>query len=194
MIGISIAAIPGPIFFELIRRTLKSGIGDGVTLVIGEFVANCVLLSLIFFGVSHFLTNHTAETILYVIGGCILIAVSLGAWKLSEADVETSYEEVRFSKASFITGFGISASSPIVIALWLSLSGSYLNNFDTRLIAFINIVLIAFGFLVFFIPLAWGVHKIRHKIPPRRVVLLSRIFGLVLVGFGILLLRRAFLD
>ena len=54
LIGISIAAIPGPIFFELIRRTLTRGFWSGALLSVGEFIGNLALLMLIFFGVSNF--------------------------------------------------------------------------------------------------------------------------------------------
>jgi threonine/homoserine/homoserine lactone efflux protein len=115
---------------------------------------------------------------------------------LTETDIERSYqhEERGISKKSFLAGFGITISSPIIIALWVSLSGSYLNNLSSQLLAFVNIVFIALGFLLFFIPLAWVVHRIRHKIPPKRVVLLSRIFAIVLICFALLLFRRAIVD
>jgi threonine/homoserine/homoserine lactone efflux protein len=196
LIGFSIAAIPGPIFFELVRRTLALGLPGSIALVLGEFTANCILFSLIFLGVSHFLTDPHIRTALYVIGGLILVAVSVGALKLTETDIERSYqhEERGISKKSFLAGFGITISSPIIIALWVSLSGSYLNNLSSQLLAFVNIVFIALGFLLFFIPLAWVVHRIRHKIPPKRVVLLSRIFAIVLICFALLLFRRAIVD
>ena len=54
IIGVSIAAIPGPIFFELVRRTLSKGLADGILLVLGEFSGNFVLLLVVFFGVFHF--------------------------------------------------------------------------------------------------------------------------------------------
>ncbi|HVX57864.1 MAG TPA: LysE family transporter [Candidatus Saccharimonadales bacterium] len=193
LIGASIAAIPGPIFFELIRRTLTVGMRNGVILVFGEFTANCALLSLIFFGVSHFLTDGTVRTILYIVGGCILFTVSFEALRLTERDIEASYksDDTKLEREAFLAGFSISFTNPLLIALWISLSGSYLNALNSKSLAFVNIVLIAFGFLVFFVPLAWVVHKIRHKIPPPRVVLLSRVFGVVLICFGLLLLRKA---
>lgn len=38
ILGISLAAIPGPIFFELIRRTLTRGFWSGALLSVGEFL------------------------------------------------------------------------------------------------------------------------------------------------------------
>lgn len=186
-IGISIAAIPGPIFFELIRRTLTKGFFNGLSLVMGEFSGNFLLLLLIFFGVSHILTTSMAKSILFVVGGMILCKIGIDALKLKQNIVERSYNELIKAKTSFFTGFSIAVTSPIVIALWISFSGSYLSVFQNRYLAFFHIFLIAFGVLVFFVPLAAFVHISRHKISPKHVVLLSKIFGMILIGYGMVL-------
>lgn len=193
IIGASIAAIPGPTFFELIRRTLSKGLHSGVFLVLGEFSGNFLLLLAVFFGVSHLLTSTLAKIILYIIGSIILLIISSSALRLKQENIETSYEikQNKPAKESFLTGFSIAVSSPIVIALWVSLSGSYLSVFPSKILAFTNILLIAIGVLLFFIPLALIVHKTRHKIPPKYVVLLSKIFGIILIVYGLWLLAEA---
>jgi hypothetical protein len=60
-----------------------------------------------------------------------------------------------------------------------------------HVLASINILLIALGFLVFFLPMAYIVHKTRHRIPPDRVVLLSRVSGTILVIYALFLFRGA---
>lgn len=191
LIGFSIAAIPGPIFFELIRRTLSQGLKSGVLLVFGEFVGNFLLLSLIFFGVSNLLTNPALTKILYLIGGLILLFISFTALRLKESDVSQSYDQEKLDKKSFFSGVLIAVTSPIVIAFWVSISGSYLSDFNNSIYAFINILLIALGFLLFFLPLTLITHKIRHRIPPKYVVLLSKIFGGVLIVYGLVLIIKA---
>lgn len=193
VIGVSIAAIPGPIFFELIRRTLFNGLYSGIFLVIGEFCGNFLLLTLIYFGASHLFLHTFAKVILYCIGGCVLLVISNSAFRLKPKIVEESYKDVdnEISKKSFLAGFSIAATSPIVITLWISLSGSYLAAISNKQLAFANVFLIAFGFLLFFIPLAFIVHKTRHVISSKHVLLLSRAFGVVLMGYGVLLFVNA---
>jgi threonine/homoserine/homoserine lactone efflux protein len=192
LIGISIAAIPGPIFFELVRRTLTMGFREGVLLVFGEFSGNFAILLAIFFGLSQFFTNHTVKILFYILGGLILLWVSYGAIKLQQSSVEQSYDEKSTLRSnSYFTGLIIAVTSPIVIALWISLSSSYLNTMHNHLLSFINILLIALGFLIFFIPLAYIVHKTRHRIAPRNVILLSRTFGVVLVAYALILFYQA---
>ena len=90
LIGISIAAIPGPIFFELIRRTLTKGFLHGAILVMGEFSGNLLLLILIFLGVSHFLTANIAKIILFIIGGSILVKLGISAIQVKSEAIEQS--------------------------------------------------------------------------------------------------------
>jgi len=192
-VGVSIAAIPGPIFFELIRRTLAKGLHDGIFLVLGEFSGNFLLLLAIFFGLSQFLTNGTAETVFFIVSGLILIWVSNGAIRLEQSDVESNYDmkSPQSKGKSYVTGLTIAVTSPIVIALWVSLSNSYLKSIDNHFLAGVNILFIALGFLVFFIPLAYFVYRTRHRIPPDKVVMLSKVFGTVLIAYALILFYQA---
>lgn len=183
-IGISIAVIPGPIFFELIRRTLKGGFWQGILVAVGEFIGNFLLLLLIFLGISSFLTNFIFQSALYLVGGSILVWLGIKAFQLKKEEIEISYKKDSNKHTSLLTGFSIAITSPIVIAFWVSLSGSYLAKFSKSL-AILNIFFIVFGFMTFFCLLAMVVHKTRHRIPPAKVVLLSKIFGVILFGFGI---------
>ena len=189
-IGISIAAIPGPVFFELARRTLIKGFWSGTLINIGQFLANIVLLVLIFFGVDPFLTSTASKAILYLIGSSILIWLSISAFRLKSKDIEESYNKKIAYNNSFFAGFGIAIANPIVIAFWISLSGSYFMQFNSKYIAFINIISTAFGFVVFYTLLTAIVHFTKHKIPPKYIILLSRIFGIVLIVYGISFLYK----
>ncbi|MBN1157398.1 LysE family transporter [Candidatus Woesearchaeota archaeon] len=184
VIGISIAAIPGPIFFELLRRTLAKGFWSGALLSVGEFLGNLTLLLLIFFGISNFLVFKVSKAILYLAGASILIWLGVDAFRLNKHEIEESYRKKITKNNSIAVGFGIAVSSPIVIALWISLSGSYLAQFNSPYFAFLNIFLIAFGFIIFFFTLAAIIHYTRHKIPPEYIILLSKIFGIVLIFYG----------
>lgn len=144
LIGISIAAIPGPIFFELVRRTLTKGFWHGFLLAVGEFLGNFILLLLIFFGLNSFLTHTASKITLYLLGSAILIWLGILAFKLKKQDIEKSYTKKISSNNSIFVGFGIALTSPIVIALWISLSGSYLAQISSKAFAFLNIFFITF--------------------------------------------------
>lgn len=184
LIGISFAAIPGPMFFEVVRRTLKNGFWSGALVSVGEFIGNFLLLLMISIGVGRFLMFDISKIILYSAGSLILIWLGVAAIKIKEHDARKPHPGYDRKNNSVFVGFCIATTSPIVIALWVSLSGSYLLRFATPSLAFLNIFLISFGFLIFFFALSGIIHFSRKSIPARSVVWLSRIFGAVLFAYG----------
>ena len=184
LIGFTISAIPGPIFFEIVRRVLTKDFLSGISISIGDFIGNFLILFVIFFGMSTLLTSSMARIILFIIGGLILIWLGISALKLKKEKVEKSYKNKMNSKNSILVGLSIAISSPIVIAFWVSLTGSYLLQFPTKEIAFLHIFFITFGFVFFHLILASIVHFTKHKVSSKNIVLLSKIFGIILILYG----------
>ncbi len=184
LIGISLAAIPGPVFFETVRRSLMRGFWSGALISVGEFVGNFVLLLLIFFGASFFLNYLLTKIILSISGGAILIWLAVLAFKLKESDVQKSYSEKKFDKNSLAAGFVLAVTNLITVALFISLAGSYLAQYTTKALAFINIFLIVLGAPIFFFSLAALVNYTKDKVKPLYIVWISRIFGAILLFFG----------
>ena len=66
LLGFSLAAIPGPIFFEVFRRTLTKRFWSGALLSVGEFLANFSILMLTFFGIQSFLLYKPVKLVLFL--------------------------------------------------------------------------------------------------------------------------------
>ncbi|OGE19696.1 hypothetical protein A3J19_05605 [Candidatus Daviesbacteria bacterium RIFCSPLOWO2_02_FULL_41_8] len=128
LIGISIGAIPGIIFFEIIRRTLTKGFFSGFLLSLGEFVGNFLVLLLIYFGLSQLFTFKLTNILLYITGTLILGYIGISTFKLTKEDIEKSYNGKKLDRNSFFAGFSIAITNPVAIALWLSLVGSYISE------------------------------------------------------------------
>ena len=193
LIGASVAAAPGPVFFILIKRTLARGFKQGLFIALGEFTGNLIVLSTIFFWASRLFTSNIIKVTLYIVGGCVLLWFSRSSFRLNINEINRSYEEDNATgqRTSYLTGLILAIMNIDVVILWVSLSGSYLKNTHSHALAFINILFIALGFLLFFIPLAYIVNKIRHRISANNVVLLSKISGAFLVFFALLLFYQA---
>jgi len=187
LIGIAIASIPGPIFFEVVRRTLTRGFWRGALVAVGEFIGHILLLSLIFLGVSSFLTNIYSTMVLYLVGSSLLLWLGISALRTKKKHIERAHQNV--SSKPLIVGFGISVTDPLLIALWISLSGSYLAQYATPL-AFLQILLIAAGFLIFFFPLAGIINYNKKRIPSKYIIKISKISGMVLLFFAVSFLYR----
>lgn len=182
-IGFAIAAIPGAVFIETIRRTLTKNILSGIFLVFGEFVGHVLLFLLIFFGISQFLADELANKALYLAGAIILLWLGVNAFKPSVQN--TSGRGILPINSSFLVGFGLSVTDPYIIGLWITLSGSYLSSLSQSLATF-HIILISLGFFLFFFPLIVIAHLIGKKIPDIYLLWLSRIGGVILVYTSVL--------
>jgi threonine/homoserine/homoserine lactone efflux protein len=192
-IGISLAALPGPIFFELIRRVITYGFYNGLLLVLGEFIGNTLLLGCIFWGTSSFFTQPIIKIALYLVGSGIFFKLGLSAITLKENAVEAMYQGTTIKqRGSFGVGLGIAITSPIVIASWISLSGSYLDHFPAKQLAYLNILFISLGFLFFFIPFAIFISFTRKQISPKYILILSKLFGIILICYGIFFIYTLF--
>jgi len=183
LIGMCLSAIPGPVFFETIRRTFAKGFVSGILVSVGQFLANIILLIIISLGVSTFLTYDASKILLYLLGSGVLLYLAWSAWKLSKKDIQQNYKKKEHGN-SIVVGFGISMTNPVLIALWISLFGSYLNQFNSKIIASMNIFAIMIGFVIFNLILASIVAYTRNRIAPKYVILISKALGIILLFYG----------
>ncbi len=190
LLGFSLAAIPGPIFFEVLRRTLTKGFWSGALLSVGEFLANFTILMLTFFGVSNFLLFKSARLTLFLLGSAVLIWIGITALKIKKEDIEKASKKSVSKNNSIIVGFGLAIASPLAIAVWISIGGAYLVQYTSKLLSFINILLLALGVMLFFFTLASIIHFTRHKISTKYILWFSKIFGIVLIGYGLYFLYQ----
>ena len=164
VLGFSIAAIPGPIFFEIIRRVLSKGFWNGFAVLLGEVAGNLALLSAVYLGAGIFLSNKQLVSFLFFAGGMILLYLGISALRQKKEDFEKPYSEKGPTAGPLAAGFCISVSSPIVLAFWISLAGSSLAAMPSAQ-AWLSIFLIVLGFVPFHLILAAVVHHTRRRIP-----------------------------
>lgn len=189
LIGISIGAIPGIIFFEIIRRTLIRGFLSGFLLSIGEFIGNFLVLLLIYFGFNQLFAFKLTNVLLYLTGAIILGYIGIGAFKLTEGNIEKPYNNKHVNQNSLLAGFSIAITNPVAIALWLSLVGSYISGVS-KMDAIINMFFLAFGLVFFYLIMVTVVNFTKHKIPTKYILLLSKLFGIILLFYSISFLYK----
>ncbi|MCX6769854.1 MAG: LysE family transporter [Candidatus Micrarchaeota archaeon] len=185
LLGFSFAALPGPIFFELVRRTLTKGFWSGALVSVGEFLANLSILLLTFFGLSAFLSSPTVKMLLFLFGGAVLVWVGCKAFRIKNEDLSPDSRKEVSKSNSFFVGFILGISSPLAIAVWITVGGAYIAQFSSQSIALINIFLCALGVMLFFFVLTSIIHVSKHRISEKYVILSSKVFGTILVLYGI---------
>ena len=187
LLGISLAAIPGPLFCEVIRRTMTKGFWAGIGIAFGDFMATSLIMVLILFGVYNFFLSKSLKPILFLIGGIILIWIGTLALKFKCDTLNLKNEgrsEKISQKNSIYAGFALSITNPMNILGCISMN-AYLTQYSSKIVIFINTILFVIGGILFFSGLASLVHITRRKIEARYVILFSNIFGILLIGYGI---------
>lgn len=185
LLGVSLAAIPGPVFFEVMRRTLARGFGKTSLLILGVFLADFLLLVLTFYGLSQFLAIGWLSVAMYLAGGLLLIFIGVSSMRISEKEIKQASKKKASETNSAFMGFGLAFTSPLSIAVWISLGGSYLAQYAVRSVALTHMLMLAFGVMVFFFGLAFAVHTFRGKIESKYILATSKLFGLVLICYGV---------
>jgi len=190
LIGMSIGAVPGPIFFELTRRTLAKGFWHGFLLAVGEFFSNFILILLTFFSLSAVLTSTFAKELMLLFGAGVLLYVGLDALRYKPNENNEISGKDWTKSNSVIVGFVIGITNPVVLALWISLGGAHLAQSPASVSLFIDIVLMALGVALFFLFMAAFLHLVRKKISLTHVAAMSKIAGVIIIFYGLYFLYQ----
>jgi threonine/homoserine/homoserine lactone efflux protein len=197
VLGLLLAISVGPVIFAIIKQSLNNGHKGGFAFVAGvsasdiAFVLVCNLLTQLF----QEAINH--KTLIGILGSVFLI--SLGIYTIFFKKVEIKQESTdlkRFRKrdmaAVFISGFLMNTLNPGAFLFWLAATAkmntqSLLQEHPLRYLvtAFTTCLLIVLGTDVAKVLLAG---KIRTKLTPHNIHIINRISGVILVGFGLVLI------
>lgn len=151
--------------------------------------ADIVLMLLIYFGVSTYLTTPMAQLIMWIFGFLILVYLGYESIRDAFKEVTISDEVEKETKSkSFISGFLIAISNPLNIIFWIGIYGSVLtttlNTIGTGQ-ALLYSSAIFVGIAAWDLTVATSVNFGRKFANQRFLKWLSVIAGLVLIGFGV---------
>ena len=118
-----IAAIPaGPVQIEVVRRAVNGHLMPSLMVVLGAFCVDLLYGVIAFFGIAPFLEEEKVMAVFWLIGGLILIVLSIIILRHSMKPREVSYSPQHLKKKrwAFLGGLTFSATNPMMILWWLS--------------------------------------------------------------------------
>lgn len=119
-VAFSGAMMPGPMLTYTISQSLNNGPHAGLIITIGHALLELVLIILIFLGFGVILQSNTAQTVIGIIGGALLIY--MGATMIIEAAKNKIYINISDTKSNnrnmIFAGFAISAANPYFLLWW----------------------------------------------------------------------------
>ena len=184
----------GPVFFTLLKITLQHGTKSGLSVVGGIFMADFVVLVLLYvFGASDFFRNENYQFAIGLAGSAILI--SMGIAYLFKPRLQAP-DESKLSASNYLEffakGFLVNFVNPFVFVLWMAYIGyatSQTDN-DFQMSVFLGGILL--GILSVELVKVFFANKIKAIFRPDLLVWIFRAIGVGLIGFGIRMLSIVF--
>jgi len=190
-LGLLLSISVGPVIFSIIKQSLNNGHKGGMAFVLGVSVSDIslVLVSNVFTQMFSYLAEH--KQVIGIAGSIFLASVGVFFLFFKKVNVDdTGVQIMKFRKRDyakiFISGYFMNTLNPAVFIFWLTTSTSLITQtLEKRIFIFITCLTVVLTGDIFKVMMA---QKVRKKLTPHNIHILNRINGVVLLGFGFVLL------
>ena len=196
-LGFFLSFMIGPVFFVLLETSATKGFRAALFFDLGVIIADIVFITAAYFSSFQLLENLSNQPGLYVFGGVILlvyglITVRTKQVKLRDDDVKVTGGHYL---SLFIKGFLLNFINIGVLVFWLGviiIVGPSLDNDSNRILTFFGAMIGAYFVTdIFKILLA---KQLRKKLTPKRIFLVKKALGIILIICGLVLITKGFLP
>jgi len=193
--GLLLSLIIGPVFFALIQNSITKGFKYAVAMAAGVILSDAIYVFISYFGVSALSRFPNIEIWLGYLGGAFLIGFGIVSF-FKKGMVRPNSGGLAFSpprkRIGFLKGFSLNGINPFVLLFWASIAGLVQLRDDFTSLDiwgyYLGILVTVFSIDV---AKAYGAQKIKRFITARLMMYLNRGVAIVLIGFGIRLLKFA---
>lgn len=189
-LGLLLAISVGPIVFTVIKQSLNNGRAGGLAFIAGISFSDILLVFLSNLFTNLFDTLNAHKKVLAIVASIFLIIVGIIFlfFKKVKANPEgklTVYKTHDYVKI-FITGFVMNIFNPGIIIFWLTTATTFIDHtLNQRIVIFTTALILALVADVAKVVLA---DKIRQRLTPKNIHLINQINGVILIGFGIVII------
>ncbi|CDF58590.1 LysE family transporter [Thermobrachium celere] len=172
-------AIPlGPAGIESIKRTINTGISEGLLVALGAVLADAFDILFINIGLLNlFNENKRTEGFFFIICGILILFFAYQDFK----GCRTEYKnEKRYSSNPLIKGFIIAFTNPMTHSFWLTISGTLIHKFSDMkpIYYYLFLIFIIIGMFLWFVLLNIAALKGIKRLEINN----SSIFGKAMIG------------
>lgn len=194
-LGLLLSIAVGPILFTIIKQSINNGTKGGLAFVAGVSISDVSLAIASNFFTEIFNSLIERKEIVGMTGSFFLIGV--GIYFLFFKKIKANEEGIQVLKIRkrdyaklFVTGYLMNVLNPLIIAFWLTTSTAFADHsLRQRFIIFTTALVLVLAADVLKVVLA---NRIRKKLTVKNIQMISRLNGIVLIGFGIALLSGIF--
>lgn len=196
--GIILAFTIGPVFFVLLETSATKGFKSALIFDLGVILADILFILVAFFSTNKLVSKIEDDPNFLVFGGVLLVTYGLISFiKTSRSfrSIVKEYHRVEIQKdygKLFIKGFLLNFINVGVLLGWLGfiVIANSITTTEKGVVVFISTMLITY-FLSDLVKIAIA-KKLKNKLTPRLIFKTKKIIGLVILGFGFLLLIQGF--
>jgi threonine/homoserine/homoserine lactone efflux protein len=190
-LGLLLSIAVGPILFTIIKQSINNGIKGGLAFIIGVSLSDVSLAIASNFFTELFNDLVERKELVGTIGSTFLITVGVyflffKKVKLNEEGKQLLLFRKRDYAKLFLTGYLMNILNPFIILFWLTTSTGFADH-SIRQRFFIFSIALAMVLLSDVVKVLLA-NKIRKRLTTKNIHLLNRINGVILIGFGIVLL------
>jgi len=191
ILGLLLSIAVGPILFTIIKQSINKGVKGGLAFVAGFSLSDVALAVASNFFTELFTTLIERKELVGIVGSLFLISVGVYFLFFKKVAVnEEGKQLMKFRKRDYlklsIAGFFMNILNPLIIGFWLTTSTSFADHTIRQRFFIFSVALV----LVLFsdIMKVLLANKIRKRLTLKNILLLNRLNGIILIGFGVALL------
>ena len=196
-LGFFLSFMIGPFFFVFLKTSATKGFRAALFFDLGVIIADIVFITAAYFSSFQLLENLSNQPGLYVFGGVILLVYGLITFRTKQVKLRDDDVKVTGGHylSLFIKGFLLNFINIGVLVFWLGviiIVGPSLDNDSNRILTFFGAMIGAYFVTdIFKILLA---KQLRKKLTPKRIFLVKKALGIILIICGLVLITKGFLP
>lgn len=191
LLGLLLSISVGPVIFSILKQSINNGIKGGFAFIAGVSFSDVSLAVASNFFTELFIDLQERREQIGIIGSVFLISVGVYFLFFKKVSVNEEGKQIlqvrkRDFLKLFLAGYFMNILNPAVILFWFTTSTAFVTNtIEQRVIIFgLALVLVLVGDVLKVILAG----KLRRRLTPKNILLINRLNGMILVGFGLALL------
>lgn len=195
-LGITVAFIIGPVFFTIIQTSIYRGFRSGIYLSFGVMLSDFTLILLSYVGLLELINSESNQFIIGIVGGGLLIVFGLVTLNRKPAvKADSSATTLNIKKPGPITyiikGYFMNIMNPFIFIFWITVMSVFSTKYNVGrsdiLIFFSGALMTIF---ITDVVKCYIAKKIKRFITELTLLWINRFVGLILIGFGIVLILK----
>jgi threonine/homoserine/homoserine lactone efflux protein len=189
LLGLSAGLTPGPMLTLVIAQTLRHNVREGMKVALSPLFSDLPIIILTLWALSRLASYQRVLGMLTLVGGLYVAYLAWECFQSGEIGAASAFDKPH----SLRKGVILNLLNPAPYLFWATVGGPLIVQPREGRIAAAALFLVSFYTLLVGskLTLAWLTGKTRQLLSSRGYIWMMRLMGLFLVGFALVLFRKA---